>query len=83
MPTTLNRTPRSGHLKLLKALNLRREGTLPKLEVLNLSNTKFNDKTLYVISKNSIGLIGLWCHGYFRWNEWVGGWAMRPLFSVR
>jgi len=32
---------------------------VPKLEVLNLSNTKVDDKTLYVISKNCCGLLKL------------------------
>jgi hypothetical protein len=32
---------------------------VPKLEVLNLSNTKVDDETLYVISKNCCGLLYL------------------------
>jgi hypothetical protein len=50
------------HLNLSSCLNVNLLGMnfeVPKLEVLNLSMTKIDDRTLYVISKNCSGLLQL------------------------
>jgi hypothetical protein len=50
------------HLNLAYCKKVKLHGlncVVPKLEVLNLSNTKVNDKTLNVISKNCCGLLQL------------------------
>ncbi|RHN45506.1 putative leucine-rich repeat domain, L domain-containing protein [Medicago truncatula] len=50
------------HLNLTGCLSVKLHGmnfAVPELEVLNLSETKVNDKTLYAISKNCCGLLQL------------------------
>ncbi|PNX70603.1 F-box/LRR-repeat protein, partial [Trifolium pratense] len=47
------------NLQLLDLKNCNGISEVPELEVLNLSHTKVDDETLYVISKNCSGLLKL------------------------